>query len=204
MIDNDLNESLQRKFLDLLQARRGHFKLESGHHGNLWLELDRLFLHPRAIQQFIIELARKLSAFDIDAICGPMVGGALIAQGIAAELDVEFFYTEKTSHQNPNVLYSANYQLPFHLRPLIEGRKVAIVDDVINAGSAVRATLTELQSLRANPVAVGAFLVLGETGKNYLTERSLPLRSISSLPNELWMPENCPLCASQIPLIALE
>jgi hypothetical protein len=26
--------------LDALPARRGHFALESGHHGELWLELE--------------------------------------------------------------------------------------------------------------------------------------------------------------------
>jgi hypothetical protein len=29
--------------------RRGHFVLESGHHGNLWLDLNSLFLRPAAL-----------------------------------------------------------------------------------------------------------------------------------------------------------
>jgi orotate phosphoribosyltransferase len=147
-----------KKLPDLLHASQGHFKLESGHHGNLWLDLDRLFLRPQEIQPFAVELARKISSFDIDAVCGPMVGGGLLAQTIA------------------------------------------IVDDVINAGSAVRGTLAELEPLGASPIVIGALLVLGETGRNDLREKDLPIAYIDYLPNEIWTPANCPLCTSQIPL----
>ena len=200
MSENPNNESFQKDFLTLLQVRHGHFELESGHHGNLWLDLDRLFLRPKAIQRFVAELAHKISAFNVDAVCGPMVGGALLAQNIAVELGIEFFYTERIGAQNSDALYAATYHLPPNLRKLIHGKNVAIVDDVINAGSAVRATLAELQSFGARPVVIGVLLVLGDIGKNYLAERNLPLRSISHLPNELWKPEDCPLCASQVPL----
>jgi orotate phosphoribosyltransferase len=195
-----IDESSQRDFLTLLPAHHGHFKLESGHHGNLWLDLDQLFLHPKEIQRFVAELAHKLSLFNIDAVCGPMVGGALVAQNIAVELGIEFLYTERAEPQNSEALYSTTYHLPSHLRKLIDGKNIAIVDDVINAGSAVRATLAELQFCGARPLVIGALLVLGDIGKKYFAERNFPLRSISHLPNEIWEPKDCPLCASQVPL----
>jgi orotate phosphoribosyltransferase len=198
------NVSFQKEFLNLLRARNGHFKLESGHHGNLWLDLDRLFLRPKEIQRFVGELARQISDFNIDAICGPMVGGALVAQNIAVELELEFFYIERVISQNSNALYSASYHLPSHLRKLIDGKNIAIVDDVINAGSAVRGTLDELRSFSARPIVIGALLVLGDTGQEYFRERNFPLRCVSNLPNELWTPEDCPLCACQIPLDMLD
>ena len=79
------------------------------------------------------------------------------------------------------------------------GERMAIVDDVINAGSAVRGTLAELQTLGARIVVIGSLLVLGDVGQNYFTEGSIPIRSISHLPSEIWRPEDCPLCASKIP-----
>src|SRR5918996_2835090 len=108
------DESSQAELLNLLHARQGHFKLESGHHGNLWLDLDLLFLRPKEIQPFVIELARKISSFDIDAICGPMIGGALVAQTLALELGVDFLYTERITPQNLEALYSVAYRLPYH------------------------------------------------------------------------------------------
>src|SRR5687768_15924295 len=121
MSENHNSKSSQAAFLNLLHARQGHFKLESGHHGSLWLDLDLLFLHPKEIQPFVIELARRIYSFDIDAICGPMVGGALVAQTVALELGVDFLYTEQITPQNPEALYSVVYQLPAHLRSLVNG-----------------------------------------------------------------------------------
>jgi orotate phosphoribosyltransferase len=193
------NQSSQTELLNLLHSRQGHFKFESGHHGNLWLDLELLFLRPKAIRPFVDELTRKLSPFRVDAICGPMVGGALIAQTMAVELEVDFYYTERVLPQHSDALYSADYHLPHYLRETVNGKRVAVVDDVINAGSAVRGTLAELQSLGARSVVIGSLLVLGDVGQNYFAERSIPVRSISHLPSEIWRPEDCPLCASKIP-----
>ena len=49
------NQSSQTELLNLLHSRQGHFRFESGHHGNLWLDLELLFLRPKAIQPFVDE-----------------------------------------------------------------------------------------------------------------------------------------------------
>jgi len=192
------NRSSQTELLKLLHSRQGHFKFESGHHGNLWLDLDLLFLRPKELQPFVDELKRKISPFGIDAICGPMVGGALIAQTMAVALELDFYYTERVLPQHSDALYSADYHLPHHLRETVNGKRVAIVDDVINAGSAVRGTLAELQSLGARTVVIGSLLILGDVGQNYFAERNITIMSISHLPSEIWRPEDCPLCAAGI------
>jgi orotate phosphoribosyltransferase len=38
--------------IEALAARRGHFRLESGHHGELWLDLDPLFARPARLAPF--------------------------------------------------------------------------------------------------------------------------------------------------------
>ena len=184
----------------MLPIRKGHFQFESGHHGSLWLDLDLLFLRPSIIKPFIVGLAKEIAAFNVKAICGPLIGGALIAQNIASELDVEFFYTEKVVSEHSNALYSVMYRIPSHFRKALKGKNLAIVDDVINAGSAVRGTLAETQAYGASPVVIGSLLFLGENAQKLFAEKNLPLKSISYLPNELWVPEECPLCASQTPL----
>ncbi len=45
---------MQEKVLELLSGRQGHFLLESGHHGDLWLELAILRLRPRRAQSVAI------------------------------------------------------------------------------------------------------------------------------------------------------
>jgi len=204
MSENHGSKSSQAEFLNLLHTRQGHFKFESGHHGNLWLDLDLLFLRPKVIQPFVDQLAHQISSFTIDAICGPMVGGALLAETMAVALDREFYYTERVVPQNSDELYSVTYQLPSHLHKSIDGKNVAIVDDVINAGSAMHGTYEELQSLGARTVVIASLLVLGDMGQKYFAERNIPICSIAQLPNEIWSPKDCPLCAAQIPFDQLD
>jgi orotate phosphoribosyltransferase len=200
MTTSDRNEPMQPELLSLLAARKGHFKLESGHHGDLWLDLDLLFLRPRFVRRFAIELARRLARHNLAAVCGPLVGGALLAQTIAAELDVEFCYTERFVLPQHDALYPVEYRLPHILRQRVHGKDVAIVDDVINAGSAVRGTLADLQSCGARPVVIGALLVLGSAAPRFFAGQDIPLESIAYLSSGLWAPSECPLCASQTPL----
>src|SRR5262245_41951365 len=93
----------------LLSARRGHFRLESGHHGDLWLDLDALLHRPHLLRPFVIALAGRLSAHAVEAVCGPLVGGAFVAQAVAAELGVSCFWTER-------VAGPVGYRLPDGLR----------------------------------------------------------------------------------------
>ena len=88
---------MQEDLMNFVHARRGHFRLESGHHGDLWLDLELLCLHPKRIQPFVAELARRLGTYRIDAVCGPLVEGAFVGLMVANELDVEFFYAEQFS-----------------------------------------------------------------------------------------------------------
>jgi len=191
---------MQEELLSLIAARNGHFRLESGHHGSLWLDLDPLFLRPGRLRRFVAGLANKLAGHNIVAVCGPLTGGAFLAQSVAAVLDVEFYYTQRVAPPERDALYAAKYRMPDGLREMVRGKAVAIVDDVINAGSAVRGSLAELRSCGANPVAVGALLVLGSAASSLCADQAVPLEYIAHLPNEVWAPAACPLCAAQTPL----
>jgi hypothetical protein len=53
-----------------------------------------------------------------------------------------------------------------------------------------------LQSLGANVVAIGALLVLGDTIRAFAADKHLPLELLKHMPNNLWAPSQCPLCAA--------
>jgi hypothetical protein len=69
--------------LELFAGRRGHFVLESGHHGELWLDLELLFVDPERVRPFAAALARALARYDVEAVCGPLVEGAFVALRVA-------------------------------------------------------------------------------------------------------------------------
>src|SRR5579872_6461724 len=173
---------MDANLLDLMPVRRGHFRYESGYHGEIWLDLDRLFLNPIRIAPLAHDLASRLAPSAIEAIVGPLVGGALLAQMIAVELGVEFAYTEPRPSPSHDALYPVVYHLPATVAPLIKGKRVAIVDDVINAGSAVRGTYRALTEAGAKPAAVGALLVLGDAVQPFLKSSGMTLERLATLP----------------------
>jgi orotate phosphoribosyltransferase len=194
------SQPLQEDLAGLLAARTGHFRLESGYHGELWLDLDALFVRPDVTQRLAAQLARRLAAHGIEAVCGPLVGGAFLAQVVAAELGGDFYYAERLGTTQGDPMYAARYRVPGGLQPLLCGKRVGVVDDVINAGSAVRGTVADLRACGARLLAVGALLVLGDAGPAFAESEGLPLESIARWPNTIWVPEHCPLCAAGVPL----
>ncbi len=193
----------QNGVLALMSARTGHFPLESGHHGELWLELDPLFWEPAALEPYAARLADLLRPHEPDVVCGPLTGGAFLAQLVAVRLGVRFCHSERVAApETGGGLYAATYRLPDVLAPRLAGLRVAVVDDVVNAGSAVRATLAALTQTDARPVALGALLALGATPAAVAASGGLPLEAVATRDNEIWAPERCPLCANGEPLQA--
>jgi orotate phosphoribosyltransferase len=187
-------------FMRLVSARRGHFRLESGHHSPLWLDLDRLFADSIAIDPFVNALAERVAFHNPEGVCGPLLGGACLAQLIARRLSLEFFYTERHMPSPPVELYRARYRLPASLSGRVRGKRVALVDDVMSAGSALRGTDAELRAHGARPVVAGALLLLGLAGAEYFSQESVPVESIVRDDLALWLPGRCPLCEQGVRL----
>ena len=186
--------------LALVEGRRGHFQLESGHHGDLWLQLEALCLRPREIQPFAVRLAAALRRHRVDVVCGPLVEGAYVALLVSLELDCDFVYAERFAEPPRTGLFPVEYRVPKALHAAVRGKRVAIVNDVISAGSAVRGTLRDLQFLGAEVAAIGALLGLGDSIAKFAAENHVALDLLQQMPHNLWTPEQCPLCAAGKPI----
>jgi orotate phosphoribosyltransferase/GNAT superfamily N-acetyltransferase len=187
-------------FFDLVRGRRGHFRLESGHHSRLWFDLDPLLASARRIDPFVSALASAVGRYDVQAVCGPLVGGAFVAQLVARTLDAEFCFTERIGPSGGDGLYGAMYRLPAGFASRLKGTRVAIVDDVMSAGSAARGSYTELVACGATPVVVGALLVLGAQGAMFFADERVPVEAVVRADYELWSGADCPLCAEGVPV----
>jgi orotate phosphoribosyltransferase len=197
----------QEQLVSTLPGRIGHFSLESGHHSDLWLDLETLCARPEFVRARAGELAKRLDAVapDIEIVCGPLVEGAYVALLVALELGVEFCYAERIvpdgkDATNSERLYAVRYELPPVLRSRVKGQRVAIVNDVISAGSAVRGTLAHLDACGANTVAIGALAVLGPSMTAFAEGRKIPFEHLARFPHNLWTPDECPLCKANVPL----
>ena len=191
-----MNDSFQ----ELLDINTGHFLLESGLHGDIWFDLEKVFLHPNVLMPFMKELAALIDPYRLSTICGVMVGGAFVAYSVAEALGLEFIYTERHVSIHHGARSEVSYELPQTLRSAVADRKVGIIDDVINAGSAVTKTYEELKSCGANTIVLAALLTVGGKSPKRLSGEYPPIVALEHLESSLWKPSDCPLCKSGKPL----
>lgn len=186
--------------LEVVAARHGHFCLESGYHAERWYELDRLFFDQAKLRPFVIALARRLALHRAEVICGPQTGGARLAGLLAAELGIPYVAAERFAPAHPAGLFPVRYEVPPAHRLALGGKAIALVDDAISAGSAIRAAHTDLLACRARPVALGALFVFGDQARRFASDHGLPLEALATLPFTIWPPDACPLCTAGMPL----
>jgi len=191
---------MAENFFPELPSREGHFLLESGYHSDLWFELDALFVDTQPIAPLISTLANQLRPYEPTAICGPLLGGAFLALAIARELKLKFYFTRQQTNEEHGVLYQAVYSLPSALERVIGGERVAVLDDVISAGSSVRATCESLKKSDARIVVIGTLMLLGEAAENHFAQLGISIAAVSRREFNLWKPDECPACRASVPL----
>jgi orotate phosphoribosyltransferase len=190
-----MDDAIGRDLRAAVAATPGHFRYESGHHGDLWLDLDALFVDAIRMRRWATALAAEAASCGAEVVCGPLTGGALLAQAIAAELHLDFVHAERSVEDG-----SVRYRIPDALGAVVAGRRVLLVDDAINAGSAVGLTLAELSRHGAVPAGIACLLTLGEAAGRIAREHGVPLVRLASLERGMWRPGDCPLCAAGMPL----
>lgn len=186
--------------LDIMPGASGHFRFESGHHSDRWLDLDALFVDAARLEPWIRDLAERVRRHDVAVVCGPLTGGAFLAQTVAAMIGAEFVFTDRVVPPSADGLYRVEYPLRPSLAAVVRGKRVAIVDDVMSAGSATRATHTSLLNAGATPVVGGALLIIGQAGRAYFEAQRLPVEAVAQTVGALWPPADCPLCAAGLPV----
>lgn len=188
---------MEPELICLAHPRRGHFELGTGYHGDLWLDLDALFLRPAVLRPHVQRLADLLAEHGIDAVCGPMAGGAFLALAMADLLGTAFLpaYSRPGQAGGP-----AGYRLPGSTRDMIGGWRVAIVDDAVNAATAVQACFRQLRDHGAAPVAVASLLALGPADDIVAATMEVPFYTVATMQSQAWPTADCPFCACGTPL----
>ena len=129
-----------------------------------------------------------------------MTGGAQLAEMIASEMGIEAFVAERHDTPGATGMFSIRYEIAEPQRQKTRGRRIAIVDDAISAGSAVLGTHADLIACGALPVALGALIVFGDAAAQLAADNGLALEAIEQMPFDMWLPANCPLCRDGVAL----
>lgn len=154
--------------------------LADGRHGLASLIVNQASF--AVVDALASDLARRLAAFRPDVVIGLPTLGLTLAAEVARKLGHDryvplgtsrkFWYDEALSVPLSSITTQQAKRLYIDPRmlPLVEGRRVALVDDVISSGASIRAGLSLLASQGIEPVVVGAAMLQSRRWHPLLTE----------------------------------
>jgi len=158
----------------------GHFLLTSGRHSDKYFQCAKVLQYPEYIEQLCSIIANHFEDYEIDAVISPAIGGLVVGQEVARQLNKRFIFAER---ENKNLTLRRGFSLS-------EGEKVLICEDVVTTGGSVFEVIDIVKNNNAKVAGVG-FIVDRSNGK---VDFEYP--QISTLKMEVvsYLPEECPLC----------
>jgi orotate phosphoribosyltransferase len=143
-----------------------HFVYIAGDHGSGWIDKDAIYPHTDRLEELCRYLGRLVRDRRIEVVCGPATGGLVIAEWTAHELGTLAVFTE---HDQPR---PGELRGRFILRRgydhVVAGRRVLVVDDIVNTGHSLRQTADAVRQAGGEVVAAGALVDRGNVNADGL------------------------------------
>ena len=166
---------------------KGHFLLASGLHSPVYWEKFQVLQFPEYTEQLCDMIAAHFRKQEIQVVAGPTTGGIILAFEVARQLGVRGIFAEKEGSGRA-------FRRGFSINP---GERVLIVDDILTTGGSIREVMTAVANQGGIVVGVGVLVDRSEKKVDF----GVPLFSCHHAITQTYTPENCPLCAAQIPLV---
>jgi orotate phosphoribosyltransferase len=179
-----------------------HFVYISGDHGSGWINKDILLPHTDRISELARLLSPAVQQLEPDVICGPAIGGLVISQWVAHHLKVLSVFAEHKVVSEPGGSDAGAIRPRFVLRrgfdEMVSGRRVVVVDDIINTGLSVRQTAKAVRSAGGVVVGAAALCSRGNADADDLTVDNFLYLCEFRIPS--WPQATCHLCQQGIPI----
>lgn len=163
--------------------REGHFAFRSGVHATALIDRDLLLADPGTASRFGYTIAKSFFTDRIDTIATPSIWGAGLSQWVGYFLEPKAFVVDAT-------LVGSDLSIAEKLVPLVQGRRVLLVDNMVLSGKTMTRFLHILRELEATPVGVAT---LWSAGKSSIG--GVPVTSVLNAIFPAYAPDDCPACA---------
>ena len=174
----------ERETLERYQKRgallRGHFRLTSGLHSDIYLPSALVLQHPDDAAALGESLAAAFRDDRVQTVLAPAIGGILVAHEVARALGVRALFTEREG----GVM---RLRRGFTLNP---GERCVVVEDVITTGGSTRETIDVAREAGAQVVAASS-IIDRSGGAAAFSVKRVALATVSAT---TYPPEDCPLC----------
>jgi orotate phosphoribosyltransferase len=174
-----------------------HFVYISGDHGSGWIDKDAIYPHTERIERLCRDMANLVRGWDAEVVCGPATGGLIVAEWAAHELGILSIFAEHDPAAEGTSL-RGRFVLRRGYDRVVSGKRVLVVDDIVNMGVSLRQTAEAVRG--AGGLVVGAACLvnrgnveasgLGVDRFAYLLEYRIPA----------WPAVDCKLCQAGVPI----
>lgn len=162
----------------------GHFVLSSGRHSSRYLQSALVLMHPANATALAKELVTKIDGDaddNIDMVVSPAIGGLVIGQEVARQLNKPFIFTERKEGE---MQLRRGFTIP-------QGTRFLVVEDVITTGGSVCECMAVIREHGGNPIKV---LAVVDRAPDAEGRFDVPHETAIALNVETHAADDCPLC----------
>ncbi len=178
---NDQNEKILNIFRETKALLEGHFILRSGLHSGHFFQCARVCEHLDRVSELVKMLVEKLGGIKIDAVLAPAMGGLVLGQEVARQMNKRFIFAEKMDNK---LELRRNFTIS-------KGERFLIVEDVITRGGRVEECVNIIRTHGGEPAALAVLVDRSQGNAKFdipcvsLLEMSFPTYEADKLPAEL-------------------
>ncbi|HEX3910672.1 MAG TPA: phosphoribosyltransferase family protein [Solirubrobacteraceae bacterium] len=177
-----------------------HFVYISGQHGSGWIDKDAVYPHTERTSALGALIAERVADAGIEVVCGPATGGLILAQWVAHHLGALAVFGEHG--EIPEAEHHPDGKRPFVIRRgydrLVAGRKVLVVDDVVNTGFSIRGTIEAVRACAGEVTTAATVCNRGALAPEQIEVTRL--LSLADIELDSWPRNECPLCREGVPV----
>ncbi len=193
------NNSLIDLFKQYNAMLEGHFLLSSGLHSDKYLQCALVLQYPDLAEKIAMllfeEIKKKSDIWQrINLVVSPALGGIIIGQEMArviktiAGCNVRAIFTERDN------LGQMTLRRGFEIT---NKDNVIIVEDVVTTGKSTNEVIDVVEKCNGKVLSIASIINRSIEEKMF----KFPYFYISKVDINNFVPENCPLCKKNIPLV---
>jgi orotate phosphoribosyltransferase len=183
-----MTDSVEKMFEKSGAVLKGHFLLSSGMHSPVYWEKFQVLQYPEYTELLCGIIADRFVDEEIEVVAGPTTGGIILAYETARQLGVRGIFAEKKESGG------REFRRGFKIS---SGERVLIVDDVFTRGGSIKETIDAVNELGGKIVGIGVMIDRSTEKIDF----GIPFFSCHRAEVIVYSPEECPLCARNIPLV---
>ncbi|MBI3851043.1 MAG: orotate phosphoribosyltransferase [Verrucomicrobia bacterium] len=165
----------------------GHFVLRSGLHSRQFFQCALALQQMPVVEKLGGALADKVRSLGATTVISPALGGLVLGQEVARQLQCRFIFAEKEAGK---LVLRRGFKIS-------EGERVLVVEDVVTKGGRVQETIDIVHSNRGR--ILGVAVAVDRSGGN--VKFGVPMFSLISLEVEAFEPTNLPPGLAAIPAV---